>query len=111
MSEINIEWKVNNLEYVVADGGVVNVHWASMGSTEDNVSAFDGGKTQFEYDASSSDFVPLEDLTEEVVLGWVKDSLGEETIKVIEDSLTDKVNEQLNPTTKSGLPWVEEEAE
>ena len=32
-------------------------------------------------------------------------------VDAIEASLTEKVNAQLNPTTQSGLPWVEEVAE
>ena len=110
MSEINTVWKVNNVKHVVEDGGVIEVTYSATTSSGE-ASVYNGGQVTLEYDASDSKFVPLSDLTEEVVMGWVKDSLGEEVVSEIETTGTEKVNAQLNPTTQSGLPWVEEVAE
>jgi len=110
MSEINTLWKVNNVKHVIADGGVVEVNY-SANTTSGEAAVYNGGKVTLEYDASDSSFVPLSDLTEEIVMGWVKDSLGEEVVSAIEATGTEKVNAQLNPTTQSGLPWVEEVVE
>ena len=57
----------------------------------------------FTYDASSPDFVPYADLTEEMVLGWCFD--GDVDKDAIEASLTANIEEQKNPTTEDGVPW------
>ena len=106
---VNPEWKVNDVESVVTDGGVIAVKWGCTGSSGE-ASAFHGGEVTLEYDASASDFIALDDLTEEVVIGWVQ-AHDDVDVDAIEASLTEKVNAQLNPTTQSGLPWVEEVAE
>ena len=110
MSEINTLWKVDNVTHVIEDGGVIEVLYSATTSSGE-ASVYNGGRVTLEYDASDSSFVPLSDLTEEIVMGWVKDSLGEEVVSLIETTGTEKVNKQLNPTTQSGLPWVEEVVE
>ena len=58
--------------------------------------------------------VPYADLTEEVVLGWVKAKLNEDKDKEgntidkvaqIETAVENGVNEQKTPTTGVGKPW------
>ena len=79
MSEISTLWKVNNVKHVIEDGGVIEVSYSATTSSGE-ASVYNGGQVTLEYDASDSKFVPLSDLTEEVVMGWVKDSLGEEVV-------------------------------
>ena len=114
---ITIDWKVNDVESVIADGGVTNVKWQCSATGEvvepdvDNVNtgpvgyAVNGGEVILEPDATSSEFVSYDDLTESVVMGWVKDSLGEEEVTNIEEVLTAKVTAQMSPTSQTGLPW------
>jgi hypothetical protein len=57
---------------------------------------------------ASVDFVEYDDLTEDVVIGWVKSALGEERVKQIEDDITAQIDAQENPpaaTKGSGVPW------
>jgi hypothetical protein len=57
---------------------------------------------------SNVDFVEYDDLTEDVVIGWVKSALGEERVKQIEDDITAQIDAQINPpaaTKGSGVPW------
>ena len=57
----------------------------------------------FTPDASSPDYVPYDDLTEEMVLGWCFD--GDVDKDAVEASLTAQIEEQKNPTTEDGVPW------
>jgi hypothetical protein len=104
---ITIDWKVNDVESVIADGGVTNVKWSCSASGEAGEYAVNGGEAILEPDATSSDFVSYDDLTESVVMGWVKDSLGEEEVASIEEVLTAKVTAQMTPVKQTGLPWSE----
>jgi len=51
-------------------------------------------------------FVAYEDLTEEQVVGWLKDALGEDTVSQYEQSITNQIENQKNPPVVSPpLPW------
>lgn len=53
-------------------------------------------------------FVAYSDLTEEQVISWVKDKLGEEGVSSIEKSLASQVDKKINPPVvpvNKALPW------
>jgi hypothetical protein len=99
---MNINWQVQNMTRDLSNGFVINVAWACTAS-QDSASAFYGGTTV--YTQESDSFIPYEDLTEEIVLGWVYETLGDQKAE-IEASLTAKVEKQLNPVSANGLPWA-----
>jgi len=50
--------------------------------------------------------VAFDDLTEEVVVGWVKEKLGgEEKVAEIEAALAAQIAEKQAPTKAAGVPW------
>jgi len=102
---IETTWHIANLEHRTDDGGVVVAHWR-VNAVDGEHSASAYGTASFIPDPTASGFVPFEQLTEETVLGWVKAELntGE-----IEQALANKLNEKLNPTVMSGIPWSAEE--
>ena len=93
-------WTIQQMDRLTADGFVVTVHY--------NVSATDGTHSASTYGTISyqkqpgETFVPYDQLTEEIVVGWVKESLGEATV---EASLQSQIDAQINPVQQSGLPW------
>jgi len=93
-------WKVNNLERTTVDGKVYTVHYT--------VTAEDGTYSSGAYGSIGVDgevTVPFADLTEEVVIGWVKDQFGDEKVTEIEAALQTQLDEQAAPTKASGVPW------
>jgi hypothetical protein len=100
---MNINWQVQNMTRVLNDGFVINVAWSCTAS-QNSASAFYGGTTTYENDPSEPGFIPYDQLTEEIVLGWVFAALGDQKAE-IEANLTAKVEKQLNPTTANGMPW------
>tara|TARA_R100001480_G_scaffold109220_2_gene110744 strand:+ start:1045 stop:1317 length:273 start_codon:yes stop_codon:yes gene_type:complete len=90
------------MEHNTADGGVIVAHWR-VTEVDGDYSASSYSTASFTYDASSPDFVPYADLTEEMVLGWCFD--GDVDKDAIEASLTANIEEQKNPTTQDGVPW------
>ena len=92
-------WNVVQMNRQVTDGFVVTVHYT--------VNAVDGDFTASTYGTvgytEEGAFTPFADLTEAVVVGWVQESLGKDTV---EASLTAQIEAQKNPTSESGLPWV-----
>ncbi len=99
-------WTISTLEHNTADGGVIVAHWRVNESEtvgEETYSASAYSTCSFTPDASSPDYVPYADLTEEMVLGWCFD--GDVDKDAIEASLTAQIEEQKNPTTEDGVPW------
>jgi hypothetical protein len=100
-------WKVLNMIHKTSDGFVVEV--TSAYEKQDNpgyaselfVNEFTG--------TVGPEFIPYEDLTQEIVIGWVKDSLGVDKVTEVEtqvDTLAAaKKSEIENPTVEDGLPW------
>jgi len=112
---ITTTWSVSNMTRVDADGGVITAYWQLLAASdgEGRETATEGGKQRFEYDASSSDFIPYADLKESDVLGWIWEACkeGEETAEEfkarIESERTAKVQAQIDrkAAQATGVPW------
>ena len=79
---------INSLKYTDPDETVIEVNWgASIWETEgeETYSAAVSGVQEFERDESSPEFVPYDDLTDDVVMQWLRDALDEDlAIKEVE---------------------------
>jgi len=98
-------WTIANLERNVADGGVTVAHWRVTESEtvgEDTFTASAYGTVGFTPDASADDFVAYDDLTEEVVMGWVHADVDKDAT---EAALTANIAGQKNPVSADGMPW------
>lgn len=99
-------WHIANLERNTADGGVIVAHWrvtAEETVGEETYTASSYGTCGFTPDASSPDFVPYDQLTENDVIVWV---WGQVDKIQTEAALAAKIEEQKAPATQSGLPWA-----
>lgn len=95
-------WKINTLEYTNDDDkGVVVAHW-DCGKTDGDYSGRCYGAEGFTPDPSSKDYVAYEDLTEEIVLGWLYEIIDKDAI---EASVQAQIDEQKNPAILKGLAW------
>lgn len=97
-------WQINTLQRELADGYVNKAIFRVDGN--DGIYKF---RVTGHVDLPKPDtLVPYSDLTEEVVLGWVKAKLDADkagTVANIESTVENGVNEQKTPTTGVGTPW------
>ena len=75
------------------------MHW-SYSVEEDGVTAHNIGTHSLQYD--SENFVAYEDLTEEIVIGWLEEGLDVDSMKegldsVLAEKITPKVKTYSNP--------------
>ena len=96
-------WAIAELERETADGFVFTAHYT--------VNAADGTYTAGAYGSVGFDrpetLVPYADLTEEQVIGWVKEKLGgDEKVTEIQAALQAQLDEQRTPSKASGMPWA-----
>ena len=94
-------WTIANLERELADGGVTVAHWRCT-EEDGDFSASSYGTVGFTPDPTASDYIAYDSLTEANVLGWVWESVGQDTV---EAALTAKIEADKNPTSGSGVPW------
>lgn len=57
------------------------------------------------YEITEENFLPYEELTEQIVMSWVDMYLDENKIQQIEDKLNAIIYKQKTPDTLSGIPW------
>ena len=95
-------WKIAQLERETADGFVFTAHY-TVNAEDGTYSAGAYGSIGLERPET---LVPFADLTEEQVIGWVKEKLGgAEKVAEIEAALQAQLDEQAAPTKASGTPW------
>jgi len=102
-------WAVVQMDcYPEEDGEmdvVFNVHWTLTGE-EAGFSANAYGTQAVAVDPDAP-FTPYADLTEEQVIGWVQDSMGEERVAALEAAVAAQINDQIAPPVVTPpLPWA-----
>ena len=96
-----ITWSINTLERLTSDGYVYTAHYRVDGA-DDSYKAGAYGSQPFERPET---LIPFADLTEDIVIGWVKDTLGAEKVASIEAAIQSQIDEQRTPSKATGTPW------
>lgn len=106
---INYTWTIKNLWTKTVDGQQDYVVIAAYDVTgvDGTFSSSLSNTAQFSTESVSS-FVPYADLTEEIVLDWIKADLEENGIHSIEACIAGQIESQKNPPVVpvvTPLPW------
>ncbi len=98
---ITYDWNCKTVDVVLQEEGltdvVYNVHWIVTG-TSDTYSSTSIGTQTVTLDESTP-FIPFADLTNDIVVGWTKDAMGEEQVASIESGIADAIEKEINPVT------------
>ena len=98
---ITYDWNCKTVDVHPQEEGetnvVYNVHWIVKGIDGD-YSATNIGTQVVPLDPEST-FIPFEDLTNEIVVGWTKEAMGEDQVASIEASIAGQVEALINPTS------------
>ena len=98
---ITYDWNCKTVDVHPQEKGqtdvVYNVHWIVTGVDED-YSATNIG-TQIVSLSEGGAFIPFEDLTNEVVVGWTKKAMGEDQVNQIEAGIASQIEDQKNPVS------------
>ncbi len=76
---------------------VYNVHWIVTGVDGDYSASCIG--TQVVPLNEGGTFIPFEDLTNDVVVEWTKEAMGEEQVTQIEAGVASEIEGKINPTS------------
>jgi hypothetical protein len=84
---------------------VFAVHW-QLSATDDTYNGSAYGSIGLTLDPDAP-FTPFADLTQEQVIGWVQDAMGEEQVASLEANVAKQIEDQINPPVVAPpLPWV-----
>jgi hypothetical protein len=99
-------WEIHNLERQLSDGLILTASWYCKTELEGESDRSVGDVNLPYKDPSDADFVSYENLTEDVVLGWVTGSLDTASIySNHSSSIANRINEINALTTGEGIPW------
>jgi hypothetical protein len=98
-----VTWTISTLERNT-DDGVVVAHWRASDVDGDH-SGSSYGTCGFTPDSSASGYTAYADITEAQAIGWCKDSMGEEAVTALEDSIAAQIADSKAPAITTGTPW------
>ena len=78
---------------------IYNVHWRV--EKEDGEYSASSYGTQPLNTEDIQNFIPFDEVTSEIVEGWVKDAMGEEKVSEIEESLDQQIEKEKNPSSET----------
>ena len=78
---------------------IYNVHWQV--EKEDGEYSASSYGTQPLNTEDIQDFTPFDEVTSEIVKGWVRDAMGEEKFSDIEKSLDQQIEKEKNPSSET----------
>jgi hypothetical protein len=92
------------------ENAIVQTNWKVTGTNSDNFSGSFIGATPFDLNTvDPNNFIPYEDLTEEIVLSWIQNLV--ENDRVYKDHINrvimKEIDSKSNPVTQviDGFPW------
>jgi hypothetical protein len=103
-------WKIDGLRTIQTPepNYVVEVAWSISGVYDVYMAAI-GNRTTLS-ESQSSEFIPYDQLTEEIVLGWLRDTLGGAAIADLEAKIQADIDRRLTPPAvipkDTPLPWA-----
>ena len=98
-----ITWSISQMERKEVNGFVIRVYYSAIAVDGNYSSSFPG---VCNYTQSGDTFIPYEDLTQDEVIGWVKESLGADKIISVEAELDADIAAQKQFVV--GVPWPNE---
>lgn len=91
-------WKIDEMHRQSTDGLVTLVFWRAD-ATENGLFATNFGAVNL---VRGETFIPYDELTEEMVLVWVKEKID---VAAVEQNLIQTIESQKNPPVLTGKPW------
>ena len=96
------DWNCKTVDAYPQDGAyadlVYNVHYIVSGEDEIGNVATNIGTQSLDV-SDVTEFIPFEDLTNEVIVGWTKSALGEEQVAYIEANIASQIEQMIKPTS------------
>lgn len=109
---ITYNWKLTSIKKTSTPDltdVIVQTYWEVTGTDENGNSGLFIGGTPFDKSTvNSTNFVPYESLTAEIVMSWVQSSVNATYWDRIEEQIIKQINDKINPIQEvsgNNFPW------
>ena len=85
---------------------VVQTYWTKTGTTDAGVTGTFSGATPFKPNPDQADFVPFDQLTQDIVLGWIQPIVVDAYEEHVNNVIAEQIAAKINPVTEPPLPWA-----
>lgn len=116
---MNYTWKLESLRKTNTqslNNVIVQTYWKKIGTDENGNEGSFAGATPFDISSvDQNNFISYEDLTEEIVLDWIKSVVVGDYESHVNEQIQRQINEKVNPVIevtnssddgKEDFPWV-----
>ena len=104
---ITYTWTVTGIKTTTEgsyQNSVIQTYWKKIGTDDNgNIGEFTGATPFTAANVASADFVPFNELTEEIVLGWIKAVVVGDYERHVNAQILKKINESI--IVEQPLPW------
>ena len=110
---ITYTWSIQSIDVVpsLSDNGYNNIvkkiYWSLNAMNDQFISDFIADVSTVDIFSDKSNFINYSDLTQEQVISWIHEILGEEKIDDMKKLLEDRIQSAIDyPTVIFALPWI-----
>lgn len=100
-----MDFIINNMLRSTNGNVVMAIHWTARKVEGDYEASIYNVVNLNEKSHDDIDFIEYANITKEIATEWLKEALGDEKIKAIENSLASVIIDLKSPKTVLGLPW------
>lgn len=107
---ITYKWEVTGIKVASVNetpNVIVQTYWKKTGTDEDGNEGSFSGATPFSSDSmpENTTFIPFDELTEEIVLEWIKAIVVGAYENHVNEQILKQINDKKNPVVDATLPW------
>jgi hypothetical protein len=86
---------------------VVQTYWTKTGTDENGNTGVFSGATPFDPNPDQTDFIPYDQLTQEIVLGWIQPIVTGGYEDHVNGEIAKQIADKIDPVVDQPLPWAE----
>ena len=108
---MNYTWEITSIkrkDTSTLSNIIVQTYWKKIGTDENGNTGSFSGATPFDLSTvDPENFVAYENLTEEMVLGWIQSVVVGGYEEHVNEKIAEEIDKQVNPVTEvtEGFPW------
>ena len=105
---ITYTWQITGMQVISLTQEpeyVVNAFWIKTGTDENGNTGFYTGETTFTPNPDQTDFIPYDQLTQEIVISWVQPIVDNSYGAFADAQIQKQIDAKIYPVTSPPLPW------
>ena len=106
---VTYTWAVTGMKVTnvgSATNYVVQTYWTKTGTDENGNSGVFSGATPFTPSSDQSGFVPFDQLTQAIVLSWIKPLVIDGYEDHVNGIIAKQIADKASPVSETSLPWA-----